>query len=82
MAIEEYAPRTRPTTMAKAKLRSVSPPKMYTASTGTTLVSAVLIERTMTWFSDQLVIWRAVRCTPSFSVRMFSLTRLNTTTVS
>ena len=68
--------------MAKAKPLRVSPPKSRRMNTGTTEVMEVLSERTMTWFSDQLVICMAVRCTPSRRPRMFSLTRLNTTTVS
>ena len=38
--------------MARAKPLSVAPPNSSMAATGTMLVSVVLSERTMTWFSE------------------------------
>ena len=66
--------------MAKAKSRSVSPPKMSMAATGISEVMEVLSERTRTSLTE----WFAMVANVHFgeSPFMFSLMRWNTTTVS
>ena len=79
MKIEEYAPESTPTSSAKAKSRSVSPPKASSAMIGSSVHSVVAMDRVMTSRIERLTIWlnaaRGIRGT-------FSRTRSNTMIVS
>ena len=68
-----------PTSSAKAKSRSVSPPKSISASTGSSVEKLVTSERTMTSDSDRLMICEKA----ALGIRgTFSRTRSNTMIVS
>ena len=57
MKIDEYVPDAMPISSAKAKSRSVSPPKNISAATGSSVQKEVASERTMTSDSERLTIW-------------------------
>ena len=79
MKIDEYAPEATPTSSANAKSRSVSPPKIISAATGSRVQRLVTSDRTMTSDIERLTIWenaaRGMRGT-------FSRIRSNTMIVS
>ena len=79
MKIDEYAPEATPTSSAKAKSWSVSPPKIISAATGNRVEKLVTRDRTMTSDIERLTIWenaaRGMRGT-------FSRIRSNTMIVS
>lgn len=56
MKIEEYAPLVTPTSSAKAKFLSVSPPKKYSANNVMSTVASVLTDRVMVCSSDVFTI--------------------------
>ena len=57
MKIDEYAPERTPMSSAKAKSRSVWPPKTSRATIGSSVQSVVAIERVMTSRIERLTIW-------------------------
>ena len=76
MHIELYVPATIPMRKAKAKLLMTSPPQMYIAMIGSSVVSEVLMVRESVWLMDLFT------STSMPSVRtsdQFSLTRSRTT---
>ena len=57
MKTDEYVPESVPTSSAKAKSCSVSPPKRNSARTGSAVQKLVASERTMTSLIERFTIW-------------------------